>query len=90
MGAGKCGNGPNLVILPDEIFASHISTPAQVVQLLQQFLKSVDVQERMETLTQRQMANALFEKGKYEEAITCYSDALKRESSTKHKLYANR
>ena len=90
MGAGKCGNGPNVVVLPEEVFVSHISTPAQAAQLFERFLENVDVQERMEALTHRQVANALFEQGKYEEAISCYSDALERVSSTKHKLYANR
>ena len=90
MRAGKCGNGPNLVKLPEEVFVCHISTPAQVARLLGRFLENVDVQERMDALTHRRMANALFVEGKYEEAITCYSDALERVSSGKHKLYANR
>jgi hypothetical protein len=31
---GKCGNGPNVALSPDEIVLSHVATPATMARVL--------------------------------------------------------
>mmetsp|Transcript_21581 Transcript_21581/g.47369 ORF Transcript_21581/g.47369 Transcript_21581/m.47369 type:complete len:254 (-) Transcript_21581:208-969(-) len=89
---GQCGSGPNLVLLPGELFVKHMQTPAQVARLVKRQVAGGDsVDKAFEVLQLRTEGNKAFERGDLMRAIQLYGEALDvgREGG-RHLLHGNR
>ncbi|KAJ7286647.1 hypothetical protein O6H91_06G071300 [Diphasiastrum complanatum] len=88
---GRCGAGPNLVVLPAEIFVSHCNTASHVARLLEVQCGAYDHENNLKALALKQQGNAAFEHGNLSLAESLYSEAIQlRPSGGLHFLYANR
>ncbi|KAI3921064.1 hypothetical protein MKX01_036043 [Papaver californicum] len=58
---GKCGSGPNLVVLPDGVLINHVGTPAKTAQVLACFItgKENDPENNLKSLDLRKKADAV-------------------------------
>jgi hypothetical protein len=70
---GKCGNGPNLVILPAEMIVSHCNTAAHAARLLALQCGASDPENNLKALDLKQQANKAFERGSLAEAEQLYT-----------------
>ncbi|KAL5721676.1 hypothetical protein ACHQM5_005291 [Ranunculus cassubicifolius] len=74
---GKCGSGPNLVILPQVVFVSHCATPARTAQVLATCLGDTDdPSNNLAALALRKRAEEKMEKGEFSEAEDLLSQAI--------------
>ncbi|KAH7277880.1 hypothetical protein KP509_38G013000 [Ceratopteris richardii] len=88
---GRCGMGPNLVILPKGIFVSHCNTPAHVARLLDLQCGLSDPENNLKALSLKQQANRAFESGNIADAETLFSQAINLQpSGGLHLLHSNR
>ncbi|KAG0584991.1 hypothetical protein KC19_3G249100 [Ceratodon purpureus] len=88
---GKCGNGPNLVILPAEMMVSHCNTAAHAARLLALQCGASDPENNLKALDLKQQANKAFERGSLLEAEQLYTQAIElNPSGGLHFIYANR
>eukprot|EP00249_Psilotum_nudum_P018403 c26786_g1_i1 orf=403-1407(-) len=88
---GRCGLGPNLVVLPAEIFVSHCSTAAHAARLLAIQCGAFDPERNLNALSLKQQGNKAFEKGDHSKAEELYSTAIDlKPSGGLHLLFANR
>lgn len=71
--AGNCGNGPNMVLLPDETQLAHMSTPARVVQALHEFCGIKVDEEALKATELRLAGNNAARGGDLEKAISLYT-----------------
>lgn len=71
--AGKCGNGPNLVILPVEMMVSHCNTAAHAARLLALQCGASNPENNLKALSLKQQANKAFERGNLSEAEALYT-----------------
>ncbi|KAI8468263.1 MAG: hypothetical protein J3K34DRAFT_427668 [Monoraphidium minutum] len=73
---GNCGNGPNLVVLPQAMVLRHVSTPADLAHVLRAFC-GADVGDEVLRATELRLAgNALAGAGDFAGAIERYEAAL--------------
>jgi len=70
---GKCGNGPNLMILPAEMMVSHCNTAAHAARLLALQCGVSNPDSNLKALGLKQQANKAFERGSLLEAEELYS-----------------
>lgn len=88
---GKCGNGPNLVILPVEMMVSHCNTAAHAARLLALQCGASDPENNLKALSLKQQANKAFERGNHFEAEALYTQAIElNPSGGLHFIVANR
>lgn len=88
---GKCGNGPNLVILPAELMVSHCSTAAHAARLLAVQCGAVNPENNLAALALKEQANKAFEHGNVQQAEELYTQAIEMNpSGGLHFIYANR
>lgn len=71
--AGKCGNGPNLVILPAEMMVSHCNTASHAARLLALQCGASNPENNLKALDLKQQANKAFECGSLSEAEELYT-----------------
>ncbi|GIL55208.1 hypothetical protein Vafri_10796 [Volvox africanus] len=88
---GNCGNGPNMVVLPDERLLHHVATPNDLAQVLRAFCRT-SIDDTILQATQLRLAgNAHAAQQDFRQAINCYSQALQLGPSVgTHMLYSNR
>ncbi|XP_026408105.1 uncharacterized protein LOC113303294 isoform X1 [Papaver somniferum] len=74
---GKCGSGPNLVVLPEGVLVSHVGTPMKTAQVLACFstAKENDPQNNLKSLALRKKADAELDNKNYEQALVLLSQA---------------
>ncbi|KAL8110994.1 hypothetical protein AgCh_026672 [Apium graveolens] len=67
---GKCGIGPNVVVLPGPVFVSHLGTAAKAAQLLSSFCGGGvgDWSRSLEGLALKKRAESEMEKSSFSEA----------------------
>ncbi|RZC71366.1 hypothetical protein C5167_034544 [Papaver somniferum] len=72
---GKCGSGPNLVVLPEGVLVSHVGTPMKTAQVLACFstAKENDPQNNLKSLALRKKADAELDNKNYEQALVLLS-----------------
>ncbi|GAQ79129.1 stress-induced-phosphoprotein 1 [Klebsormidium nitens] len=88
---GKCGNGPNLVMLPSELIISHCNTASHVARLLALQCGAPDPETNLKALNLKYQGNSAFEGGNPQRAEELYTEAIGlRPSGGLHLLYANR
>ncbi|XP_042501217.1 uncharacterized protein LOC122079053 isoform X2 [Macadamia integrifolia] len=77
---GRCGSGPNLVVLPDGIMVRHCGTPSRAAEVMLSICggsnDSLDVKKNLEALALRKRGEEAFEKGAFAEAELLLSQAL--------------
>ncbi|KAI3898113.1 hypothetical protein MKX03_021712 [Papaver bracteatum] len=75
---GKCGSGPNLVVLPEGVLVSHVGTPMKTAQVLACFstAKENDPQNNLKSLALRKKADAELDNKNYEQALILLSQAV--------------
>ncbi|XP_020525114.1 uncharacterized protein LOC18437633 isoform X2 [Amborella trichopoda] len=73
---GRCGSGPNLVLLPAEEFVSHCDTPAKIADLLAIRCGAGDAAINLEALALRKRAQLELEKGNYSGAEELLTQAI--------------
>ncbi|KAI5081823.1 hypothetical protein GOP47_0001566 [Adiantum capillus-veneris] len=88
---GRCGMGPNLVVLPTGIFVGHCNTAAHAARLLALQCGLSDPENNLKALSLKQQGIKSFESGDFTEAETMFSEAIDLQpSGGLHLLYANR
>lgn len=88
---GRCGSGPNLVVLPAGIFVSHCNTGAHVARLLALQCGLSVPDNNLKALALKQQGNKAFESGDITGAEKLFSQAIELQpSGGLHLLYANR
>ena len=92
---GRCGNGPNCVLLPSELAVGHCNTAAHVARLIERQVVNGDGAEVIaRTLQLKLDGNALMESGDPSSAEAAYSEAIDllpaRGAHMLHILYSNR
>ncbi|KAH9323677.1 hypothetical protein KI387_018316, partial [Taxus chinensis] len=88
---GRCGSGPNLVVLPAEIFVSHCTTAAHAAHLLAAQCGASDPANNLIALSLKEQGNKEFECRNAFRAEQLYSQAIElKPSGGQHFLYANR
>jgi len=93
---GRCGNGPNCVLLPSELAVGHCNTAAHVARLIErQVVHGEGAETIARTLQLKLDGNALMEMGDPSAAEAAYSAAInllpvRGAASTLHILYSNR
>ena len=70
---GRCGSGPNLVILPTEVFVSHCNTGAHAARLLALQCGVANPNNNLEALALKHKGNKAFESSDMVEAETFFS-----------------
>ncbi|KAI4347351.1 hypothetical protein L6164_008167 [Bauhinia variegata] len=79
---GRCGAGPNLVVLPDGLIVGHCGTPAKAAELMVNFLvveeklDSNDAKNSLDALALRKRAEIEFQKNNFSEAELLLSQAI--------------
>ncbi|CAI5515033.1 unnamed protein product [Closterium sp. Naga37s-1] len=88
---GRCGAGPNLVLLPSETFISHCSTAAHVARLLERQCAAGSAETNLAALELKGRGNAAFEKGRADEAEKLFTQAIELSPvGGMHNLLCNR
>lgn len=88
---GRCGNGPNLVVLPSGISVGHCNTATHAARLLALQCGLSDPENNLKALSLKQQGIKAFESGDFVEAETLFSQAIDLQpSGGLHLLYANR
>jgi hypothetical protein len=92
---GKCGAGPNVVLLPSELLISHCGTVAHLARLLERQLPEEhrsSVALLAAALQLRVMGNAAMERGDAATAVALYTQALEEVKPPRgvHLLLGNR
>lgn len=87
---GNCGNGPNIVLLPQEVVLHHVATPTDVAEVLRWQLR-LEVPPALLKATELRLAgNALAVDGDLAGAIAKYNQALElRAGRGEHMVQAN-
>ncbi|KAK9804311.1 hypothetical protein WJX72_006242 [[Myrmecia] bisecta] len=88
---GNCGNGPNMVLLPDKLLLNHVSTPAKMADILRTLCGS-DISEPLLKATELRLAgNDEARVGNLHAAVELYTQGLEvAPAQMRHLLYANR
>ena len=76
---GRCGNGPNLVALPDAVFVSHCGSTTQAARVMAHFCgeDGDDVVRRsLDALALRKRAEIELDKGDFSEAEALFSQVI--------------
>ncbi|KAG0598682.1 hypothetical protein M758_12G093400 [Ceratodon purpureus] len=73
---GKCGNGPNWVILLAEMMVSYCNTAAHAARLLALQCGASDLENNLKALDLKQQANKAFERSSLLEAEQRYTQAI--------------
>ncbi|CAI9113324.1 OLC1v1013901C1 [Oldenlandia corymbosa var. corymbosa] len=81
---GRCGSGPNVVVLPQALFVGHCGTPSKAARLMISLVfggDSSDEVERksrecLEALALRKRAEDEIDKGNFDEALVLLSQAI--------------
>ncbi|KAE9607450.1 hypothetical protein Lal_00026877 [Lupinus albus] len=74
---GRCGAGPNLLLLPDGIIVGHCGTPAQAAELMANlFPGDFDAKICLDALALKKSADFQFEKGNFNEAEILLSQII--------------
>lgn len=88
---GRCGSGPNLVVLPAEILVSHCSTASHAAHLLAIQCGASDPENNLTALSLKEQGNNEFESGNLARAEHLFSQAINlNPSGGQHFLYSNR
>lgn len=88
---GRCGSGPNLVVLPAEIFVSHCSNASHAAHLLAIQCGASDPENNLTALSLKEQGNKEFESGNLARAEQLFSQAINlNPSGGQHFLYSNR
>eukprot|EP00271_Cylindrocystis_brebissonii_P000408 TRINITY_DN10500_c0_g1_i1.p1 TRINITY_DN10500_c0_g1~~TRINITY_DN10500_c0_g1_i1.p1 ORF type:complete len:296 (+),score=-4.81 TRINITY_DN10500_c0_g1_i1:174-1061(+) len=88
---GRCGSGPNAVILPGELLVSHCNTPTHVARLLAIQCGAEQPETNLRCLELKNRANEAFARGDLDTAEALFSEAIDlKPSGGLHNLYANR
>lgn len=88
---GRCGSGPNAVILPSSLLLSYLSTPSHVANLLDlQFGASLP-QTNLKAFALKNEGREVFGRGEVERAEELFTQAIDlNPSGGLHNLFANR
>ncbi|KAK1326830.1 hypothetical protein QJS10_CPA01g00117 [Acorus calamus] len=79
---GRCGSGPNLVVLPGGVTVSHCGTAARAAQVVEAlFGRGSDPGVNLEALALRRKAEAEVESGRVSEAEALLSQAIELKPS---------
>eukprot|EP01018_Ginkgo_biloba_P011749 Gb_13736 [translate_table: standard] len=70
---GRCGSGPNLVVLPAEIFVSHCSTPAHAARLIAIQCGASDPENNLTAHALKEQGNNEFQCGNLDHAEELFS-----------------
>ncbi|KAF5774083.1 putative tetratricopeptide-like helical domain superfamily, Thioredoxin-like superfamily [Helianthus annuus] len=75
---GRCGSGPNLVVLPSETFVSHCATAARAADVMGSVcgVDSVRCKKSLEALAVRKKGEAEMERGEFVTAEMLLSQAI--------------
>ncbi|XP_054806245.1 uncharacterized protein LOC129308896 [Prosopis cineraria] len=79
---GKCGAGPNLVVLPDGVIVGHCGTAARAAEVMLGLISagegsdSYDAKKSLDALALRKRAEVAFEKQNFTEAELLLSQAI--------------
>ncbi|KAK9115609.1 hypothetical protein Sjap_014556 [Stephania japonica] len=73
---GRCGAGPNLVVLPDELLVSHCGTAAQAAEVMARIGCGEGSKRSLEALALRKRAEGELERGNWSEAEVLLSQAI--------------
>ncbi|XP_073142955.1 uncharacterized protein [Henckelia pumila] len=94
---GKCGLGPNLVILPEAVFVGHCGTPKKAANTMAYVCGIGDYEVEssvikcLEALALRKRAEAEMERGDFSQAHTLLTQAIDfKPFGGAHTLYKNR
>lgn len=88
---GKCGSGPNLVVLPGQLIVSHCSTAAHAARLMDLQCGAADPATNLKALGLKEQGNKCFENGDLARAEKSYSEAIElKPSGGLHFIYGNR
>lgn len=88
---GHCGSGPNLVVLPAEIFVGHCGTASHAAHLLAIQCGASDPENNLTALSLKEQGNKEFESGNLVRAEQLFSQAINlNPSGGQHFLYSNR
>ncbi|KAG6552918.1 hypothetical protein Mapa_005574 [Marchantia paleacea] len=88
---GKCGLGPNLVVLPGQLIVSHCSTAAHAARLMDLQCGAADPATNLKALGLKEQGNKSFQVGDLERAEKFYSEAIElKPSGGLHFIYGNR
>ncbi|XP_039124825.1 uncharacterized protein LOC120261128 [Dioscorea cayenensis subsp. rotundata] len=89
---GRCGAGPNLVVLPPGSIVSHCGTATRAAQLLADLLgPKFDAERNLEALAMRKMGEKELEMKNFSEAVVLFSQAIDLEPSGGcHLIYRSR
>lgn len=74
---GRCGNGPNVCVLPQETFHERCCTTRSVSRVVQESFGGASSVSLERAWEMRELGNAAGESGLWDEAITHYDDAWK-------------
>jgi len=88
---GNCGNGPNMVILPDETVLSHVGTVAKMTNVLNTHCK-ITIDPKFVIATQLRIAgNSAARSGDLSFAEEKYTEAIEMDvDGSLHLLFSNR
>ncbi|GMH42381.1 hypothetical protein BSKO_10300 [Bryopsis sp. KO-2023] len=88
---GQCGNGPNMILLPSETFVRHVSTPADMAEVINRECEVVISEDMLRATELRQMGNALARSGDLKGAEAKFTEALGLGvAESYYLLYSNR
>ncbi|CAI5524817.1 unnamed protein product [Closterium sp. Naga37s-1] len=73
---GRCGAGPNLVLLPSQTIIRHCSTAAHAARLLERQCAGGSAETNLAALELKGRGNAAFEKGRADEAEMLFTQAI--------------
>ncbi|KAK7251765.1 hypothetical protein RIF29_35251 [Crotalaria pallida] len=74
---GRCGAGPNLLLLPDAVFVGHCATPARAAELMASlFPGEFDAQSGLDALALRKRAEVEFDEGNFTQAELLLSQVI--------------
>ncbi|XP_061364119.1 uncharacterized protein LOC133307597 isoform X2 [Gastrolobium bilobum] len=73
---GRCGGGPNLVVLPDGLIVSHCGTAARAAEVMVSLFADGDSKTSLDALALRKRADIEFEKRNFTDAELLLSQAI--------------
>eukprot|EP00899_Mesostigma_viride_P012126 jgi/Mesvir1/20914/Mv07986-RA.1 len=75
---GKCGSGPNVMLLPSQLLLSHVNTPAHIARMLERQYKNLagDAEHALKVMETKLAGNNAMTEGRHTEALACYTTAI--------------
>eukprot|EP00879_Flechtneria_rotunda_P024747 GHRR01026254.1.p1 GENE.GHRR01026254.1~~GHRR01026254.1.p1 ORF type:complete len:195 (+),score=71.07 GHRR01026254.1:454-1038(+) len=86
---GNCGNGPNMLLTPEEVTLGHVATPADMADILRWQLDVQLPDKQLKATELRLAGNQLAVEGDLQGAAAKYSQALNLNATGQHMLHSN-